>query len=220
MAIRLTIIDDHMSFHEDLRRVLAGEPDLELVGEASDAAQGHEQARELKPDVVLMDIKTPGMSSLELARFLARDAPDSRLVLLTSDEDEGYLLQCLEAGAAGYLPKSSPAAKLLEAVREVYQGRKYVSPQVLGKLVEDFRARGRARRGQSLGSPLTPREREVVKMIAEGQSVKEIAAGLGRSIKTIEAHKFNLMRKLGIHNKAALVAYAIENNIVKMKAGA
>jgi len=218
MAIRLTVVDDHMSFHEDLRRVLAGEPDLELVGEASDAAQGHEQARELKPDVVLMDSKTPGMSSLEVARLIARDAPDTRLVLLTSDEEEGYLLECLEAGAAGYLPKTSPAAKLLEAVREVYQGRKYVSPQVLGKLVEDFRAR--ARRGQSLGSPLTPREREVVKMIAEGQSVKEIAAGLGRSIKTIEAHKFNLMRKLGIHNKAGLIAYAIENNIVKMKAGA
>jgi len=139
---------------------------------------------------------------------------------LTSEEDEGYLLECLEAGAAGYLPKTSPAAKLLEAVREVYHGRKYVSPQILGKLVEDFRARGRARRGQSLGSPLTPREREVVKMIAEGQSVKEIAAGLGRSIKTIEAHKFNLMRKLGVHSKAELVTYAIENNIVNMKAGA
>ena len=218
MAIRLTIVDDHMSFHEDLRRVLAGEPDLELVGEASDTVQGHEQARELRPDVVLMDIKTPGMSSLEVARLIARDAPDTRLVLLTSDEDEGYLLECLEAGAAGYLPKTSPAAKLLEAVREVYHGRKYVSPQVLGKLVEDFRAR--ARRGKSLGSPLTPREREVVKMIAEGQSVKEIAAGLGRSIKTIEAHKFNLMRKLGVHSKAELVTYAIENNIVNMKAGA
>jgi two-component system, NarL family, response regulator NreC len=220
MAIRLTIVDDHISFREELRRVLAGEADLELVGEASDAAQGHEQARELKPDVMLMDISPPGMSSLEAVQLIARDAPDTRLLLLTSGEEEGYLLQCLEAGAAGYLPKTSPAAKLLEAVREVYRGRKYVSPHVLGKLVEDFRARGRARRGQSLGSPLTPREREVVKLIAEGQSVKEVAAGLGRSIKTIEAHKFNLMRKLGIHSKAELIAYAIENNIVKMKAGA
>jgi two-component system, NarL family, response regulator NreC len=220
MAIRLTIVDDHISFREDLRRLLAGEADLELVGEASDAAQGHEQARELKPDVMLMDISPQGMSGLEAVRLIARDAPGTRLVLLTGDQDEAYWLQCLEAGAAGYLPKTSPAAKLLEAVREVYHGRKYVSPQVLGKLVEDFRARGRGRRAQSLGSPLTPREREVVKMIAEGQSVKEIAAGLGRSIKTIEAHKFNLMRKLGIHNKAALIAYAIENNIVQIKAGA
>jgi two-component system, NarL family, response regulator NreC len=220
MAIRLTIVDDHISFREDLRRLLAGEADLELVGEASDAAQGHEQARELKPDVMLMDISPQGVSGLEAVRLIARDAPGTRLVLLTGDQDEAYWLQCLEAGAAGYLPKTSPAAKLLEAVREVYHGRKYVSPQVLGKLVEDFRARGRSGRAQSLGSPLTPREREVVKMIAEGQSVKEIAAGLGRSIKTIEAHKFNLMRKLGIHNKAALIAYAVDNNIVKIKAGA
>jgi len=220
MAIRLTIVDDHLSFREDLRRMLAGEPDLELVGEASDAARGHEQARELKPDVVLMDINTPGMSSLEAAQLIARDTPDTRLVLLTSGEDEGYLLECLEAGAAGYLPKNSPAARLLAAVREVYHGRKYVSPQVLGKLIEDFRARGRGRRGLGRGSTLTPREREVVKMIAEGQSVKQIAAQLGRSVKTIEAHKFNLMRKLDIHSKADLIAYAIENKIANMKVGA
>jgi two-component system, NarL family, response regulator NreC len=221
MAIRLTIVDDHVSFREGLRRMLAGEPDLELVGEASDAAQGHEQARELKPDVVLMDINTPGMSSLEAARRITRDAPDTRLVFLTSEEeDEEYLLRCLEAGAAGYLLKSSPAAKLLGAVREVYHGRKYVSPQVLGKLIDDLRAPGRSRRGQSHGATLTPREREVVRMISEGKSVKEIAVRLGRSIKTIEAHKFNLMRKLDIHNKAELIAYAIENKIAKMKAGA
>jgi two-component system, NarL family, response regulator NreC len=220
MAIRLTIIDDHMSFRDDLRRVLVGEPDLELVGEASDAAQGHRQARELKPDVVLMDINTPGMSSLEVVRLIARDAPAARVVLLASDQDEGHLLQYLEAGVAGYLPKNFPAAKLLGAVRQVYQGRKYVSPQMLGKLVEDFRAQGGGRRGHGQGSTLTPREREVVKLIAEGQTVKQIAAGLGRSIKTIEAHKFNLMRKLGIHSKAELVTYAIENNIANMKAGA
>ena len=219
MAIRLTIVDDQVSFREGLRRELAGEPDLELVGEASDAAQGHEQARELKPDVVLMDINMPGMSSFEAARLITRDAPATRVIFLASEEDEGRLLRSLEAGAAGYLLKSSSAAKLLSAVREVYHGRRYVSPQVLGKLVDDFRARGRGRRGQSRGT-LTPREREVVKMIAEGQSVKEIAVQLGRSIKTIEAHKFNLMRKLDIHNKAQLIAYAIENNIAKMKLGA
>jgi two-component system response regulator NreC len=219
MAIRLTIVDDQVSFREDLRRMLEGEPDLELVGEASDATQGLEQVRQLKPDVVLMDINTGGISSLEAARLIAGDAPATRLVLLTTEENEEYLLQCLE-GAAGYILKNSPPAKLLSVIREVYHGRKYVSPQVLGKLVDDFRARSRGRRGQSRGTTLTPREREVVKMIAEGKSVKEIAVRLGRSIKTIEAHKFNLMRKLDIHNKAALIAYAIENKIVKMKAGA
>ena len=126
----------------------------------------------------------------------------------------------MEVGAAGYILKDSPAAKLLTAVRDVHHGRKYVSPQILGKLVDDFRARGQGRRGRNAGVNLTPREREVVKMIAEGQTVKQIAAGLGRSIKTIEAHKFNLMRKLDIHNKAQLVTYAIQKKIVKLPAGA
>jgi two-component system, NarL family, response regulator NreC len=221
MAIRCIIVDAHAPFREDLRRVLEGEPDLEVVGEAGDAAQGHELVRDLKPDVVLMDIDIPGISSLEAARLMGRDAPETRLIFLTLEEDEKYLLRCMEVGAAGYILKDSPPPKLLNAVRDVHHGRKYVSPQVLGKLVDDFRARGEGRRGQGRGVvTLTPREREVVKMIAEGKSVKEIAVRMGRSVKTIEAHKFNLMRKLDIHNKAQLVNYAIQKKIVKLPAGA
>jgi two-component system, NarL family, response regulator NreC len=221
MAIRCIIVDAHPSSREGLRQVLEREPDLEVVGEAGDAAQGHELVRDLKPDVVLMDIDIPGLSSLEAARLMARDAPETRLIFLTLEEDEKYLLRCMEVGAAGYLLKDSPAPKLLTAVRDVHHGRKYVSPQVLGKLVDEFRARGPGRRGQNRGAiTLTPREREVVKMIAEGKSVKEIAVRMGRSVKTIEAHKFNLMRKLDIHNKAQLVSYAIQKKIVKLPAGA
>jgi DNA-binding NarL/FixJ family response regulator len=135
-------------------------------------------------------------------------------------EDEEYLLQCLEVGASGYVLKDAPAPKLVNAVREVYQGRKYLSPQVLEKLVDDFRSRSQGTHGQARSTTLTPREREVIKMIAEGNSVKEIAGLLGLSVKTIEAHKFNLMRKLNIHNKAQLVTYAIQKKIVKMPAGA
>jgi two-component system, NarL family, response regulator NreC len=220
MTIRCLIVDDHTLFREGLRRVLESEPDFQVVGEAGDATQGHQQVRQLKPDVVLMDIGMPGISSFEAARLIAKDAPETRLVFLTMHEDEEYLLQCLDVGAAGYILKDSPAPKLLSAVRDVYQGRKYLSPQVLGKLVDDFRSRGQVRRGQSRGATLTPREREVVKMIAEGNSVKEIAVRLGRSVKTVEAHKFNLMRKLDIHNKAQLVTYAIQKKIVKVPAGA
>lgn len=221
MAIRCIIVDSHPSFRDGLRRVLEGEADLQVVGEADDATQGHELVRNLKPDVVLMDIDLPGISSLEAARLMTGDAPETRLIFLTGEEDDKHLLRCMEAGAAGYILKDSPAAKLLTAVRDVHHGRKYVSPQVLGKLVDDFRARGQGRRGQSRGAVnLTPREREVVKMIAEGQSVKEIAVRLGRSVKTVEAHKFNLMRKLDIHNKAELVSYAIQKKIVKIPAGA
>ena len=116
--------------------------------------------------------------------------------------------------------KDAPPPRLLSAVREVHQGRKYLSPQVLEKLVDDFRSRSHGSPGQARSSTLTPREREVVKMIAEGNSVKEIATLLGLSVKTVEAHKFNLMRKLDIHNKAQLVTYAIQKKIVKMPAGA
>lgn len=220
MAIRCIIVDDHTLFREGLRRVLESESDVQVVGEAANAAESIERVGALNPDVVLMDIGMPGLSSFEAARVIARDFPDTKLMFLTMYEDEEYLLQCLDVGASGYILKDSPAPKLLSAVREVSQGRKYLSPQVLGKLVDDLRARSQGPQIVSRSSTLTPREREVVKLIAEGNSVKEIAVLLGLSIKTVEAHKFNLMRKLNIHNKAQLVTYAIQKKIVKMPAGA
>jgi two-component system response regulator NreC len=220
MPIKCIVVDDHTLFRERLRRVLESEADLQVVGEASDATQALEQVRQFRPDVVLMDIGMPGALSFEAARQVGRDCPGTRLIFLTMHEDEECLLQCLDAGAFGYILKDAPAPKLISAVRDVHQGRKYLSPQVLGKLVDDFRSRAQGGQGQSRGATLTPREREVVKMIAEGNSVKEIAALLGLSIKTIEAHKFNLMRKLDIHNRAQLVTYAIQKKIVKIPAGA
>jgi DNA-binding NarL/FixJ family response regulator len=213
-------VDDHTLFREGLRRVLDSEPDLVVVGEANDAGQGVERVSELKPDVVLIDIGMPGMSSFEAARLMGKVSPGTRLIFLTMHEDEEYLLECLDVGASGYMLKDTPVLKLISAIREVSQGKKYLSPQVLGKLVDDFRARTRGPNGLARGSMLTPREREVIKMIAEGNSVKEIAALLGLSVKTVEAHKFNLMRKLDIHNKAQLVTYAIQKKIVKIPTSA
>ncbi|PYX08757.1 MAG: DNA-binding response regulator [Acidobacteria bacterium] len=217
--MKCIVVDDHTLFRDGLRRVLESEPDIEVVGEASDAGGGLNLIREIRPDVVLMDIGMPGLSSFEAARLVDKNFPGTRLVFLTMYEDEEYLLQCLDVGAAGYILKDAPAPKLIGAVREVYQGRKYLSPQVLDKLV-GIRAGARGSYGMARSSTLTPREREVIKMIAEGNSVKEIATVLGLSIKTVEAHKFNLMRKLNIHNKAQLVTYAIQRKIVKMPAGA
>jgi len=219
MSIKCIVVDDHTLFRDGLRRVLESEPDIEVVGEASDAGGGLNLIREIRPDVVLMDIGMPGLSSFEAARLVDKNFPGTRLVFLTMYEDEEYLLQCLDVGAAGYILKDAPAPKLIGAVREVYQGRKYLSPQVLDKLV-GIRSGARGSYGMARSSTLTPREREVIKMIAEGNSVKEIATVLGLSIKTVEAHKFNLMRKLNIHNKAQLVTYAIQRKIVKMPAGA
>ncbi|MGH9513847.1 MAG: response regulator [Terriglobales bacterium] len=216
MAIKCVIVDDHTLFRDGLRRVLESEPDLEVVGEASDAAGALERVRELNPDVVLMDIGMPGMSSFDAARVLIENHPNTRLIFLTMYEEEEYLLQCMSVGASGFMLKDSPAPRVINAVREVFQGRKYLSPQILGRMVDDVRAR--TSRTTTRGSTLTPREREIIKLIAEGRSVKEIAALLSRSVKTIEAHKFNLMRKLDIHNKAQLVTYAIQKKIVKLPA--
>src|SRR6266581_2512698 len=202
MSINCIVVDDHTLFREGLRRLLDSEADIKVIGEACDAVGALDKVRELRPDVVLMDIGMPGMSSFEAARLIEKNYPGTRLIFLTMYEDEEYLLQCLEVGAAGYILKDAPAPKLIHAVREVHRGKKYISPQVLEKVVEDFRARPEGPRSRvSRSSTLTPREREVVKMIAEGYSVKEIANLLGLSVKTVEAHKFNLMRKLGIHNK-------------------
>lgn len=219
MPIHCLIVDDHTLFRAGLRRLLEGEPDLQVVGEARDAAEALEKVRELSPDVVLMDIGMPGMSSFEAARRMSLSCPDARIVFLTMYEDEEYLRQSLTVGASGYLLKDAPALTLISAVREVHQGRRSLSPQVLNKLGEaghrSFRPHAFGR-----GPSLTPREREVVRMIAEGNSVREIAGRLQLSVKTVEAHKFNLMRKLGIHNKAQLVTYAFQKRIVKMPAGA
>jgi len=221
MPIKCIVIDDHTLFRDGIRRLLDGEPDIEVVGEASDAVEGLEKIRNLRPDVVLMDIGMPGMSSFEAARLIERNCPNTRTIFLTMYEDEEYLLQCLEVGAAGYLLKDAPSYKLIDAVREVSKGQKYISQRIMEKLVEDFHARPRGpHKRVARSSMLTPREREVIKMLAEGNSVKEIAKLLGLSVKTIEAHKFNLMRKLGIHNKAQLVTYAIQKKILKMPAGA
>src|SRR5436190_4379844 len=217
MPIRCLIVDDHTLFREGLRRVLESEADLEVVGDVRDAAEAIEETRRLSPDVVLMDIGMPGLSSFEASRRITREMPGRRVIFLTMYEDEEYMLQCLDAGASGYILKDAPAPRLIGAVRDVNAGRTYLSPQVLGKLVDDFRSRST---GLARGSTLTPREREVIKMLAEGNSVRQIAGILGLSVKTVEAHKFNLMRKLNIHNKAQLVTYAIQKKIVKMPAGA
>jgi two-component system, NarL family, response regulator NreC len=216
MTIRCLVADAHPLIRQGLRRVLESDSSIQVVGEACDAAEAIEQARELRPNVVLMDIGL--LSCLEAARRITRELPGRRVIFLTSHEDEEYLTQCSDAGASGYILKDAPTLNLLGAIRDVSAGRKYFSPQVLGKLVDDFRSRSAV--GMARGASLTPREREVVKMLAEGHSVRQIAGILGLSMKTVEAHKFNLMRKLDIHNKAQLVIYAIQKKIVKMPAGA
>ena len=213
MKMRILLTDDHALFRQGLKSLLDAEYDLAVVGEAYEGGDAIAKAAELKPDLVLMDIGMPGIASFEAVRQIRKQRPETKVMFLSMYDDEDYLQQCLEAGASGYLLKDSPAEQLITAIREVRRGGKYISPRILSRLC-DLSVRAPGDRAKPRLALLTPRERETVKLIAEGLSVKEIAVKLGLSIKTVEAHKFNLMRKLDIHNKALLVRWAIENKVV------
>ncbi|HTS64678.1 MAG TPA: response regulator transcription factor [Candidatus Acidoferrales bacterium] len=214
--IRVLLTDDHTLFRQGIRTLLAAEPDLEVVGEAANAADAVSIAHELHPDLVLMDIGMTGMSSFEATRLIRKDHPETKVVFLSMYDDEDYLSECVEMGASGYILKESPADQLLTAIREIHLGGNYLSPRLLTRLVDDFRMQGCGLIRQPRFGALTKREREILKMLAEGRSVKEIASSFDLSVKTIEAHKFNLMRKLDIHNKAQLVQYAIQKKVIRL----
>lgn len=212
---RVLLIDDHTLFRQGIRNLISAEPDLEVAGEAASAAAAVAAARDLRPDVVLMDIGMPGMSSFEAARQMKKDRPEVKVVFLSMYDDEDYLAECVDIGGNGYVLKDSPADQLITAIREVHRGGSFLSPRLLTRLVDGFRS-GNPCAVQPRFGTLTKREREVLKLLAEGKSVKEIACDFDLSVKTVEAHKFNLMRKLDIHNKAQLVQYAIQKKIIRL----
>ena len=214
--IRCVIADDHEMLRYGVRRLLEDAPDFAVVGEAGDAAEALKLVLQHRPDLVLLDISMPGMSSFEAGRLIEEHCAGTRIVYLTMHEDWEYVQQALRSGASGYLLKDTPAPLLLSALREVHRGERSWSPQVRTKLKD-----GAILRNQVVGTPLrrstlTLREREVMKLLAEGHTVKQAAAVLGVSVKTVEAHKFNLMRKLDIHNKAQLVTVAIQKKILPL----
>jgi len=214
--IRVFLTDDHTLFRQGIKTLIDSEPDMEIVGEAGNAIEAIKLAAEANPDVVLMDIGMTGLSSFEATRQIRKNRPETRILFLTMYDDEDYLVECMESGASGYVLKDSPALQLLNAVREVHRGGSYLSPRMLSQLVDDFRSRVKSTQRLPRFATLTPREKEVLKLLAEGNSVKEIACTLNLSVKTVEAHKFNLMRKLDIHNKAQLVQYAVQKKVIKI----
>ena len=215
--IRCLIVDGHALVRHGMRRLLEDEPDIEVVEEAGNADDALQKLGKHQPDVVLMDTAMPGMSSPEVIRLVQHTSPRTKLIFLTGHGDNQSALQGLQAGAMGYVHKDTETANLVQAMRDSQRGIRYVSPQVLQKVRKDVPS---IAAGKTSSPSLTPREEEIVKLLAEGHSVKESAQMLGVSVKTVEAHKFNLMRKLGIHNKAQLVTYAIQMRIVKLPTGA
>lgn len=213
--IRCLVVDDHVLLRQGVRRLLEAEADFEVVADVGNAAEALEKVRIFRPDIVLMDIGMSGLSSFEAVKTIKQEFPSTKVIFLTMYEDEDYMVQCFKAGASGYVLKDTPVPELFGAVREVYHGGNYFSARVLARVVEELRSNSRETTKQSI-SALTPREREVIKLLAEGNSVRKVADLLGLSAKTVEAHKFNLMRKLDIHNKAQLVTYAIQKKIVSV----
>ena len=212
--IRCVIADDHELVRYGVRRLLEDAADFVVIAEAGDAGQALKLALEHRPDLVLLDIGMPGMSSFEASRLIEQHCSGTRVVYLTMHEDKDYVQQALRSGASGYLLKDTPTPVLLRALKDVRRGEPCWSPKILAQIRDDRNRHNGASQVPLRRSALTLREREVMKLLAEGQTVREAASSLGVSVKTVEAHKFNLMRKLDIHNKAQLVTVAIQKKIL------
>ncbi len=211
--VRILLADDHTILREGIKVLLNRERDMEIVAEAEDGAQALEQVRSVKPDVVVMDISMPKIGGLEVTREITETFPDVKVVILTMHDNEEYLVQALKSGAKGYVLKEAAATDLAEAIRAVVRGDAYLYPAVARKLVDDYV--NRVRTIKTASESLTPREREVLKLVAEGHTNKEIADYLGISVKTVENHRANLMRKLDLHDRTELARYAIKIGLVE-----
>ena len=207
-VIRIVLADDHVTVREGLKLLIEAQPDMQVVAEASDGSIAVEQARALKPEVVVMDISMPGMNGLVATRALRAQMPGTAVIILTRHGDDAYLQELLRAGAAGYVLKQSPATELLQAVRAVAAGGQYLDSTLTARVTAGFV--GRKSKGLNQpGAALTERESEVLRLIASGYSNKEIAVQLDLSVKTVEVHKANSMRKLGLTGRIDIVRYAI-----------
>jgi DNA-binding NarL/FixJ family response regulator len=206
--IRIVLADDHVAVRQGLKLLIEAQPDMQVVAEASDGSGAVEQARAFKPDVLVMDISMPGVNGLVATRALRAQVPGTAVVILTRHGDDAYLQELLRAGAAGYVLKQSPAAELLQAVRAVAAGGQYLDSTLTARVTAGFV--GRKSRGMNQpGAALTERESEVLRFIASGYSNKEIGVQLDLSVKTVEVHKANSMRKLGLTGRIDIVRYAI-----------
>jgi DNA-binding NarL/FixJ family response regulator len=206
--VRVLIAEDHGTVREGMRLLIEKEPDMEVVGEAADGHEALLLALKLLPDVVLMDISMPGVDGLQATRGLQESCPQVRVLALTRHADYGFLTEMLRAGAKGYVLKQSSSVDLVSAVRAVASGQCYLDPAVTGKLMGGYAGR-RPEAGAGPKEDVTEREEEVLRLIARGYSNKEIAAKLSVSVKTVEAHKTNGMRKLGLAARNDIVDYAI-----------
>lgn len=215
---RIVLVEDHRILREGLRAIFAGEPDLDLAGEATDGLEAIQRVRDLRPDLVILDLSMPRMDGLAALKEIKRVAPRTRVLIMTAHRNEEYIFQAIDDGADGYVLKDASATELLLAVRSVLAGDRYLSAAVATQVVAAFLNRkGAYEQTVAPRSPLdtlSAREREVLKLVAEGYRSREIGNFLCISEKTVEKHRANLMRKLGVKSASALTAFAIEKGLV------
>jgi DNA-binding NarL/FixJ family response regulator len=212
MGIRVVLADDHAMVREGLSRAIREEADMEVVGEAEDGHSTVEMARELHPDVVVMDIGMPDLNGIEATRQIGREAPDVRVVGLSMHSAKRFVVEMFKAGALGYLLKECKYPELVRAIRTVAEGKSYVSPSISDVVLDDVIHREGEMKSTAF-SVLTPREREVLQLMAEGNTTKQIGLRLHISPKTVEAHRLRVMNKLDIDNVAQLTKYAIQEGL-------
>ena len=212
--IRILLADDHAIVRDGLRSLLERQPDMKIVGEAEDGRETVRLAEEQSPDIIVMDIAMPNMNGIEATRRIVASNPNAGIVILSMHQDESYVLRSLKAGAKGYLLKDSVRADVIEAIRSVAQGRSFLTRKVSKLLQEDY-----VRQMERLGLEdsyelLTAREREILQLVAEGRTNKEVANELNISLTTVETHRTHILQKLGLHSVPKLILYAVRKGII------
>jgi two-component system response regulator NreC len=221
--ITVLLCDDHTLFREGIKAILRDEPSIEIVGEADNGRDAASKAARLHPDIILMDIAMPDLGGFEATRLILRSNPETKILILTMYEEEEVITRCLRAGAAGYVLKDTPRAHLIHAIEVVHKGGQYLSPRALKKVVnQHVKTPARTKRAENAESAVTnyerlsDREREVLKLLADGLAPKEIATRLLLSVKTVDAHKTNMMRKLDLHDRSEVIKFAIQRKLIRL----
>jgi two-component system response regulator NreC len=213
--IRVILVDDHTILREGIRNILNAQPNIQVIAEAEDGRAGVKLACELEPDIVLMDISMPLLNGLEATRQIKKYRPDIQVIILSMHENEDFIRNALSLGAMGYILKDADSSELIDAIQDVMNDEPVLSPAVTRLVAADYLRWGDLQKRESVEG-LSPREREVLQLIAEGYTNKEMAEILCISIKTVQAHRYNLMGKLDLHDRGELIKYAIQKKIIEI----
>jgi len=217
MSISVLIADDHKIMLAGLRSLLEKQTDFDVVGEADNGRRAVQMAQEKKPEVVVMDVSMPDLNGIEATKQIIESLPETRVIALSMHSDKRFVIGMLRAGASGYLLKDCASQELANAILQVARGKKYLSPEITGVVIDDVLLAGSSEEEATAASQLSPREREVLQLIAEGWSTKQIASHLYVSIKTIETHRRQIMKKLDLHAIADLTKYAIREGLTSIE---